>query len=130
MLPKIKGTLLPGLPWGEFSFDEVLDYHDGPRILLERDESGQLYLVWWSDADMEMERWICLPLTEARLQAIFSGQISPRDAMENPEGDHLLAIEFDLTTDAAPQAVKTTAVAFPQDALPHPEAHSRKPARV
>ena len=127
MLPKIKGSLLPGLPWGEISFDEVLDYYDGPRILLERDESGQLYLVWWSDADMEMERWICLPLTEARLQAIFSGQVSPRDAMENPEGDYLLAIEFDLTTDAAPQAIKTTAADFPEDALPHPEADLRKP---
>ena len=127
MLSKIKGTLLSAPPFPEFSFDEVLDYYDGPRILLERDESDQLYLVWWSDADMEMERWICLPLTEARLHAIFSGQVSPRDAMENPEGDYLLAIEFDLTTDAAPQAIKTTAAAFPQDALPHPEAHLRKP---
>ena len=128
MLPEIKGTLLPAPPFPEFSFDEVLDYYDGPRILLERDESGQLYLVWWSDADMEMERWICLPLSESRLHAIFSGEVSPRDAMENPEGGYLLAIEFDLTTDAAPWAIKTTAAAFPQDALPHPEAHLRKPA--
>ena len=130
MLPEIKGTLLPAPPFPEFSFDQVLDYYDGPRILLERDELGELYLVWWSDADMEMERWICLPLSESRLYSIFSGQVSPRDAMENPENGHLLAIEFDLTTDAAPWAIKTTAAAFPQDALPHPEAHLRKPAPV
>ena len=127
MLPKIKGTLLPAPPFPDFSYDEVLGYYDGPRILLERDELGQLYLVWWSDADMEMERWVCLPLTEARLHAIFAGQVSPRDAMENPEGGYLLAIEFDLTTDAAPWAIKTTAAAFPQNALPHPEARLNVP---
>jgi len=130
MLSEIEGTQLPGLPWGEISFDEVLGYYDGPRILLERDESGQLYLVWWSDADKEMERWICLPLTEARLHAIFSDQMSPRDAMENPEGGYLLAIEFDLTTDAEPWAIKTTAAAFPQDTLPRPEATLKMPTPV
>ena len=130
MLPKIVGTLLPSPPFTEFSYDEVLDYYDGPRILLERDETGQLYLVWWSDADMEMERWICLPLSEARLHAIFSGEMAPRDAMENPEGGYLLAIEFDLTSDAAARAIKTTAAAFSSDALPHHEAHLLKPARA
>ena len=130
MLPKIAGTLLPSPPFPDFSYAEVLDYYDGPRILLERDESGQLYLVWWSDADMEMERWICLPLSEERLRAIFSGEMAPRDAMENPEDGYLLAIEFDLTTDSTPWAIKTTAANFPENALPHPEVHLRKPARA
>lgn len=130
MLPKIKGTLLSAPPFPDFSYAEVLDYYDGPRILLERDESGQLYLVWWSDADMEMERWICLPLSEERLRAIFSGEMAPRDAMESPEGGYLLAIEFDLTADAAPLAIKTTATAFPKDALPHPEAMLKMPMPV
>ena len=40
MLPEIKGTLLPILPWGEFSFDEVLAYHNGPRLLLQRSPGG------------------------------------------------------------------------------------------
>lgn len=128
MLPEIEGSLLPAPPFLEFSYDEVLDYYDGPRILLERDGSGQLYLVWWSDADAEMERWLCLPLSEARLQAIFAGEIAPRDAMENPEGGFLLAIELDLTTDAVARSIKTTAAAFPQQSLPHPEAELKMPA--
>ena len=127
MLPKIEGTLLSAPPFQDFSYAEVLGYYDGPRILLERDESGQLYLVWWSDADMEMERWICLPLSKARLHAIFSGEMAPRDAMENPECGYLLAIEFDLTTDAPPWAIKTTAAAFPKDSLPRPEATLKMP---
>ena len=130
MLSEIKGTLLPGLPWGEISFDEILDRYEQACITLQRGQAGELYLTWWSDADMEMERWICLPLTEARLHAIFAGQVSPRDAMENPEGGYLLAIEFDLTTDAAPSAIKTTAAAFPQGALPHPDARLKAPMPV
>lgn len=127
MLPKIKGTLLPGLPWGDISFDEVLDQYEQACITLQRGQSGELYLTWWSDADMEMERWICLPLTEARLHAIFAGEIAPRNAMENPEDGYLLAVDIDLATDAAVRVVKTTAAAFPRNTLPHPEADLRKP---
>ncbi len=127
MLPKIKGSLLPRLPWGEISFDEVLDQYEQACITLQRGQSGELYLTWWSDADMEMERWICLPLTEARLHAIFAGEIAPRNAMENPEDGYLLAVDIDLATDAAVRVVKTTAADFPEDALPHPEADLRKP---
>ena len=127
MLPKIKGSLLPSLPWGEISFDEVLDQYEQACITLQRGQSGELYLTWWSDADTEVERWICLPLTDARLRAIFAGEIAPRNAMENPEDGYLLAVDIDLATDAVVRVVKTTAAAFPQDALPHPEAHLRKP---
>ena len=128
MLPEIKGTPLPCLPWGEISFDEILDQYEQACITLQRDQAGELYLTWWSDADTEVERWVCLPLTQARLHAIFAGEIAPRDAMENPEYGYLLAVDIDLATDAAVRVVKTTAAAFPQNALPHPEAHLRKPA--
>lgn len=127
MLSQIKGTLLPGLPWGDISFDEVLDQYEQACITLQRGQSGELYLTWWSDADTEVERWICLPLTEARLHAIFAGEIAPRNAMENPEDGYLLAVDIDLATDAAVRVVKTTAAAFPRNTLPHPKADLRKP---
>ena len=121
MLSEIKGTLLPKPPLRRLSLDLVLDYYDRPRILLERDPEGQLYLVWWSDEDGDLERWICLPLGKSRLLAISSGAMSPREAMDNPEDGYLLAVDTD-TTDTIVRAVKTTTAAFPQDALPRPEA--------
>ena len=99
----------------------MLDYYDRPRILLEGDPEGPLYLVWWSDEDGDVERWICLPLSKSRLRAISSGAMSPREAMDNPEDGYLLAVDTD-TTDTIIRTVKTTAAAFPQDALPRPEA--------
>ena len=121
MLPEIKGySVTP--PWHDFSYDEVLDYYDGPRLLLERGPDGQRYLVWWNDNDGAVERWICLPASKQRLTAIFSGQIPARLAMEQPEDGSLLVVDIDLDTDAIVRAVKTAAAAIPMESLPHPEA--------
>lgn len=122
MLSEIKGTLLPSLPWGEFSFDEELAYFNGPRLLLQHGKIGQLYLAWWNDEDDAFERWLCLPLSEARLHAVLSGEMASRDAIENPEDGYLLTVDIDLDTDAVVRTVKTTAAALPQDTLPRPEA--------
>lgn len=117
MLSEIKGTRLTNPPLCELSLERVLDYYDRPLILLERDSAGRLYLVWWSDEDYGVERWICLPLSKARLHAITSGQMTPRYAMDHPEDGYLLVIDTD-TADTVIQAVKTTSVAIPQDTLP------------
>ncbi len=122
MLSVIKGMLLPSLPWDEFSFDEELAYYNGPRLLLQRGKDGELYLAWWNDEDDALERWLCLPLSEARLHAVLSGEMASRDAIENPEDGYLLVVDIDLETDAVARTVKTTAAALPQDTLPRPEA--------
>ncbi len=122
MLAEIEGTPLTELPWGRFSYKTVLDYYDGPIILLERDPDGCLYLAWWSDADQHVERFVCLPLTKSRLRAILCDEISPLAAMRDPEGGYLLAVDIDLETDRPVRIIKTTAAAFPQDTLPHPNA--------
>ncbi len=122
MLADIDGTLLPQLPWDRFSYDTVLDHYDGALILLERDSSGRLYLAWWSDADQDVERFVCFRLTKVRLRAILSDELSPLAAMENPEDGYLLVVDIDLETDRPVRIIKTTAAALPQDALPRPEA--------
>ena len=126
MLPEIKGYPITP-PWRDFSFDEVLDYYDGPRLLLERGPDGQLYLVWWNDNDEYTERWICLPVSKPRLIAIFAGQIPPRTAMEQPEGGCLLVVDIDLETGVMVRAVKTTAADIPQESLPYPGATLKMP---
>lgn len=124
MLPEIKGTIIShsdaALP--NLAFGEVLDYYDGPRLLLERGPDGQIYLAWWNDCDDAVARWLCIPLSRPRLHAVLSGQIPARAAMEHPEDGYLLVIDIDLDTDTIARAVKTTAAAIPQHTLPHPEA--------
>ena len=130
MLPKIEGTLLPCLPWGEISFDEVLDQYEAACITLQRSPAGQLYLTWWNDADDVIERWVCLRMTKQRLRAVLSDEMKPRKAMENPEDGYLLVVDIDLETDIPVRVVKTTAAAVPQDSLPRPEATLKMPMPV
>ncbi len=122
MLAEIKGTPLIDLPWGRFSYETVLDSHEEACILLERDAAGRLYLAWWSDADQDVERFVCLPLTKERLRAILSDEILPLAAMQNPEDGYLLVVDIDLQTDKPVRIIKTAAAALPHNAMPHPEA--------
>lgn len=120
MLTKIKGAPVTNLPWDSFAVDEVLMYYDGPRLLLQRSAAGQWYLSWWNGADADTERWVCLPVTLPRLQAVLSGQMPSRQAMQDPEGGYLLVVDCAVTDDAVVRVVKTTADAIPPDSLPQP----------
>ena len=121
MLHKVKGAKVPNLP-DEFPIDEVLVYYDGPRLMLQGYEDGQLYLAWWHDDDGTVERWIYLPVSEERLRVILSGKMTDRYAMDNPEDGYILVVDVDWDNDAAMRTVKTTTAALPQDALPDPDA--------
>ena len=122
MIAEVRGTKLPNPPWRAFSFDRVLQYYDGSRLVLQRSQSGQLYLAWWSDSDDSIDRWIYLPLSQARLQAILSGEMPSLEGLSNPEDGHLFIVDMDLDTDSIVQTIITDVSALPNDALPLPSA--------
>ena len=122
MLPAIKGIRLAEAPWHEFSFNTVLAYYDGPRMLLQRGKSGELYLAWWNDEDDAVERWVCIPVGPARLRGLLSGQVQPRHVIDYPENGQLLVVDLDLETDSVVQLVSTNSTALPQETLPFPDA--------
>lgn len=122
MLPAIKGIRLSDAPWHEFSFDTVLHYYDGPRMLLQRGKEGQIYLALWNDEDDATERWVCIPVGPTRLRGLLSGQVRPRHAIDYPEDGYLLVVDIDLDTDAVIQLVSTNSSALPPESLPKPEA--------
>ena len=118
MLPEIEGAKFPNFPWNSFEFERVLEYYDGPRLLLQRSQAGQLYLAWWNDADESIDRWIYLPVSEPRLREILSGSVSALDALSNPEDGNLLVVDIDVGVDSVNQTIVTTAASLPQDSLP------------
>ena len=122
MLDSICGTTLPDPPWRKVTFDQVLQYYDGPRLLLRRTDDGQLYLAWWSDADESVERWLYLPVSTSRLHEVLTGKTPSRNALNSPEEGYVLALDVSSETDDIIQAVKTNASAFPQDSIPLPGA--------
>ena len=122
MLPTIKGTELPNSFLSAFSFEKVLKYYDGPRLVLQKSRAGQLYLAWWSDADDSTERWIYLPLSESRLRQILSGEMPSLEGLQQPEDGSLFVIDKDLNTDSIIRIIQTDAATLPDDALPRPGA--------
>ena len=127
MLPEITGTAIPNPMWGGFSVDMVLDYYDGPRLMLQRSLAGQLYLAWWSDSNASTDRWVYLPLSEERLESILSGKISALDGLRNPEDGYIFVVDIDSDADSIAQTVMTTADTLPEDALPRPGARLNIP---
>jgi hypothetical protein len=118
MLPEIKGVQISNFPWNDFAFERVLEYYDGPRLILQRSQAGQLYLAWWNDADGSVDRWIYLPLSERRLHDVLSGAMPALDALNNPEDGNLLVVDIDVDHDSVVQTIVTTTESIPRDSLP------------
>ena len=127
MLSQIEGVRLDNPLWSALSFDRVLQYYDGPRLLLQRSAGGQLYLAWWSDSDESRERWIYLPLSERRLHAILSGEMPSLEGLKTPEDGYLLVVDKEPESDSIIQTIITQAEALPADALPLPGARLNLP---
>lgn len=126
-MDKAKGIELPNPPWNDFTLDLVLKYYDGPRLLLQRSRSEQLYLAWWSDSEESIERWIYLPVSRSRLGEILSGEIPSLDALDNPENGHIYIVDVNVESDSIIRTVLTEASAIPDKSKPQPEARLRLP---
>ncbi len=127
MLSQIEGVRLESPLWSAFSFERVLQYYDGPRLLLQRSAGGQLYLAWWSDSDESGERWVYLPLSERRLRSILSGEMSSLEGLKTPEDGYLLVVDKEPESNSVLQTIVTQAESLPADSLPLPGARLNLP---
>ena len=118
MLPEIEGARISNFPWNSFVFEQVLEYYDGPRLLLQRSRAGQLYLAWWNDAEGPVDRWTYLPVSESRLNDVLSGGLAVLDALRDPEDGCLVVVDVDVRTSEVIQSIVTTVAALPQESLP------------
>ena len=48
MMPHIADEPLDTLPWEHGDFLEILSHYDGPRVVLQKDALGKLYIGWWN----------------------------------------------------------------------------------
>ena len=126
MLIQIDGTELTLPTWKMPEYEMTLDYYDGPRLVLRKDEED-IYLTWWNDEDEATERWLYLNVTRERLREILSGEITNREALTKPENKNLIVLDIDRATGETKRVVSTTPENIPQDSLPHPDARINIP---
>jgi hypothetical protein len=80
------GTLL-----GDLQLSEVFVEYDGPRLFVCRSLTDQQYLVGWAEEAVGFDRWLYVPVSEARLTAVRSGLMPLIEAYTHPEGFIYLA---------------------------------------
>ena len=113
MLPEPRGQKLNKPHWTTFIQEKELDYYDGPRLLLKRDQRGQDYLVLWNDSDQDTQRWIYIPLAPdstrfsatPQLTETLSGRRSLLSALAN--ANHVFIVDEDTATGGFIRTVKT-----------------------
>ena len=81
---KISGTSEPIGRFQPFVPARVLYEFEGPRIFNLRDRDGRLHLVYWSDEDDEVYRYVVVPTTGTILAAVAEGRLSVLDALNQP----------------------------------------------
>ncbi|MXX52569.1 MAG: hypothetical protein F4Z35_01020 [Dehalococcoidia bacterium] len=127
MMPVIHGKELPAPLWDDLTLDVVLEYYDGPRLLLQKSSSGQMYLAWWSHEDGPVERWIYLPVSRPRLEEILSGEVASLEALDRPESGHIYLVDIDTKSDSIIRTVRTESSAISDSFKPMPGARLRLP---
>lgn len=78
-----------GAPLGRVRLLEVYHSYDGPKLFACIAPTDQRYLVLWLGDEDEQDLWLCVPVSETRLQQVRSGGISLRSACLNPESGTL-----------------------------------------
>ena len=114
----IAGEPLTELPWKHGDFLEILSYYDGPRVVLQKDALGELYIGWWNDEDDERERWVYVGVTPPRLRTILDGEIASRDAMMNPEAGYVIVCDIGFGDEETVRAIAANPASVPSRSLP------------
>lgn len=90
--------MLPlGTSLGRLQLLEVFDVYDGPKTFSVRSASGATFLAFWAGQQFEVDEWLYVAASLARLDEIAEGVISLREAFLNPED----GIVFHVTTSSS-----------------------------
>ena len=117
-LPHIAGEPLSSIPWKHGDFLEILSHYDGPRVVLQKDAFGKLYIGWWNDEDDERERWLYVGVSPSRLRMILDGSVPSREAIENPEDGYVIVCDVGFSDEGAVRATAADPASVPPKSLP------------
>ncbi|MCC3378443.1 DUF6575 domain-containing protein [Paenibacillus farraposensis] len=73
------------LPIGALNIIDVYEYVDGPKVFSCISDLGQKYIVNWIDTSPTTDTWFYVAVSDKRLQAVNSGEISLREVILNSE---------------------------------------------
>jgi hypothetical protein len=96
---------------------EVYEDYDGPRLFSAVNTAGHKYLSVWLGTEGRTERWLYVPVSDARLAQLRRGTVALRAAFAEPEGGSAVRVEIDRTSGQA-TASRVEASRLSDDELP------------
>jgi hypothetical protein len=116
-LSEIEGSKAKSNIFQGFNIKEILIEYDFPLLLEASSPQGDSWLFKWCDTiEHKLERWIALPISESRLNAIKNDKISLREAVTLPEKEFYI---FDTKSLFEPSEIKKSSPEkLPLDYLP------------
>jgi len=98
---------------------EVLDYYDGPELLLARDQFDALHLVnFCAVTDEGREVFYSTLISRGRLEQLRKGTVTVRDIYESPEMPVFFRMEMDGREVGEINATIETHSSLPEEFLP------------
>lgn len=123
---EVRGTPVDAKRFAPFEPLRILNYCDGPRIFTFRDAGDAAYLACWSDEGDGRDRFLVVPVTDAVIADLESGNLTVRDALL-----HSPMWVVDVGFDAIPIAAWLVAPNdLPDDAQPQPGAMLHRSGEV
>ena len=110
----VQGKLADIKRFGAFDPVEILYEFDGPRLFTTRDIDDELNLVYWSDEDDMITRYIVVPTSNRILGDLRKGVLSVFDALNQPRC-WLCDVDFE---GSPPRGLLVDFEAIPRDAIP------------
>jgi hypothetical protein len=98
---------------------ETLIYYDGPQLFLAHDQFNTPYLCLLVEQDDDADKFICVPISLARLEMFYQGGIALRTVYEAPESGELFYVQIGNEDGETFQLVPLAEV--PAEWLPEPD---------
>jgi hypothetical protein len=70
---------------GKLEIFEVYEYYDRPVLLALRSVSGATYIAVLADSNKDADQWLCVAVSQLRLEAVRSGGVDLRTGFSLPE---------------------------------------------
>lgn len=77
---------------GRLRILEVWDEYDGPRLFVAVNASATLFVAFWADQTDDVDTWLYVAVSEARLERVQSGSITLRDAFTTAEDGNVFVV--------------------------------------
>lgn len=105
-------------PLGKLKIIEIYDYYEGPKFFCAQNQFRQLMIVYWVDYKNNEDAygWLYLSITDEKLNKLRRGQISVREAYQNPEQGLYLVYTFPNPSDDDTKYINKDEI--PNDLLP------------